>query len=324
MRHHLFVVTLLFAKTKHTYEKDNILIILYPKNVTNNPTFPVISVKMDVERRKMMRILLLIVSAMMLIACSDNTSKSTVDLSSDDVEQKETEQEEEKNVNMHEEGETDDTEEETSPAFTIDSSNWTLQPTEETDQKYVLLTIDDAPDTYALDMARILAEEKVPAIFFVNGLFLSDEDQMEALKEIARLGFEIGNHTMTHANLSELSTEETEQEILQLNELIKDITGEKPQFFRAPFGMNTDASKEILAREGMIWMNWTYGYDWEKEFMEKEPLADIMVNTDHLVNGANLLMHDREWTKEALPQIISGLREKGYEFVDPSMIETTE
>lgn len=175
-----------------------------------------------------MRILLLIVSAMMLIACSDNTSKSTVDLSSDDVEQKETEQEEEKNVNMHEEGETDDTEEETSPAFTIDSSNWTLQPTEETDQKYVLLTIDDAPDTYALDMARILAEEKVPAIFFVNGLFLSDEDQMEALKEIARLGFEIGNHTMTHANLSELSTEETEQEILQLNELIKDITGEKP------------------------------------------------------------------------------------------------
>ncbi|MFC5627376.1 polysaccharide deacetylase family protein [Aliibacillus thermotolerans] len=271
-----------------------------------------------------MRILLLIVSAMMLIACSDNTSKSTVDLSSDDVEQKETEQEEEKNVNMHEEGETDDTEEETSPAFTIDSSNWTLQPTEETDQKYVLLTIDDAPDTYALDMARILAEEKVPAIFFVNGHFLSDEDQMEALKEIARLGFEIGNHTMTHANLSELSTEETEQEILQLNELIKDITGEKPQFFRAPFGMNTDASKEILAREGMIWMNWTYGYDWEKEFMEKEPLADIMVNTDHLVNGANLLMHDREWTKEALPQIISGLREKGYEFVDPSMIETTE
>lgn len=232
-------------------------------------------------------------------------------------------EEEKKEVASIANGEKTETEKKEMPSltFTMDVNNWTFQSTEETEQKYVLITIDDAPDTYAVEMAHILAEREVPAIFFVNGHLLSSEEGREALKEIAALGFEIGNHTMTHANLNELTFEETEEEILPLNKLIEGITGEKPRFFRAPFGLNTDFSKEILAREEITWMNWTYGYDWENEFMEKEALAEIMVNTEHLTDGANLLMHDRKWTKEALPLIIDGLRDKGYEFIDPDAIE---
>nr|WP_316046622.1 hypothetical protein [Planococcus glaciei] len=68
-------------------------------------------------------------------------------------------------------------------------------------------------------------------------------------------------------------------------------------------------------------MNWTYGYDWEKQYMDAAALTDIMVNTEFLRNGANLLMHDREWTAQALPGIIEGLRAKGYSFVEPDEIE---
>jgi peptidoglycan-N-acetylglucosamine deacetylase len=47
-----------------------------------------------------------------------------------------------------------------------------------------------------------------------------------------------------------------------------------------------------------------------------------MVNNPYLNNGANLLMHDRTWTSEALPDIVKGLREKGYETLDPAKIKT--
>lgn len=71
-------------------------------------------------------------------------------------------------------------------------------------------------------------------------------------------------------------------------------------------------------------MNWTYGYDWESEYQDATALADIMVNTEYLNHGANLLMHDRAWTRDASAQIVEGLRDKGYALVDPETIASSE
>jgi len=46
-----------------------------------------------------------------------------------------------------------------------------------------------------------------------------------------------------------------------------------------------------------------------------------MINTELLRGGANLLMHDREHTAAALHDIVIGLREQGYEMVDPKLIK---
>lgn len=226
-------------------------------------------------------------------------------------------------VDSSEDSEIDDKDKE--PLYQVNQSNWVIEPLDEkTDSKVALLTIDDAPDEYALEMAYTLKELEAPAIFFVNGHFIQSEEKQDLLKEIHELGFIIGNHTYNHANLSEISEQEQEAEIVELNDLIEEITGERPKFFRAPFGVNTDYSKEIAAQEGMVLMNWTYGYDWESEYMEPEALADIMINTEYLTEGANLLMHDRAWTAEALTKIVEGLREQGYELVDPSLIDVSD
>ena len=206
--------------------------------------------------------------------------------------------------------------------YQINQANWAVEPiTDEADSKIVLLTIDDAPDKYALEMATTLKELDVPAIFFVNGHFIQTEEKHEILKEIYQMGFSIGNHTYTHPNLGQISEEEQKQEIIELNDLIEEIIGERPKFFRAPFGVNTDNTKQVVEQEGMVLMNWTYGYDWESAYMEADALADIMVNTEYLRDGANLLMHDREWTSGALADIVTGLRDKGYDFVDPNQIQ---
>lgn len=207
------------------------------------------------------------------------------------------------------------------PLYRINENNWTVEPIQDENTKVVLLTFDDAPDKNALAIAKTLHEFEVKAIFFVNGHFLDTEEEANVLREIHQLGFPIGNHTFSHSRLKDLTKEEQYREIVALNDRVEEIIGERPKFFRAPYGLNTDESKEIAAQEKMLIMNWTYGYDWEKEYQNKETLADIMVNSPYLVNGANLLMHDRAWTSEALPEIIKGLQAKGFEIVDPMSIE---
>ncbi|SEI74126.1 Peptidoglycan/xylan/chitin deacetylase, PgdA/CDA1 family [Bhargavaea ginsengi] len=210
------------------------------------------------------------------------------------------------------------------PLYELNEVTWSFEPIGNADPKAALLTIDDAPDKHALEMAKTLKELDAPAIFFVNGHFIDTDEEKAVLKEIHEMGFPIGNHTMSHPNLKQIPQEAQREEILGVNEIVAQVTGEKPKFFRAPFGVNTDFTRQLAAEEGMLLMNWTYGYDWEPEYQNGEALADIMVNTEFLNNGANLLMHDREWTAAALPKIVQGLRDKGYTLIDPATIKMPE
>ncbi|HEY9577786.1 MAG TPA: polysaccharide deacetylase family protein [Pseudobacillus sp.] len=193
------------------------------------------------------------------------------------------------------------------PLYRVNQGNWKMEPIGRANPKAVLLTIDDSPEKYALEMAKIINREKASAIFFVNGKYLENDENKRMLKKIAQMGFEIGNHTYSHKDLKSLSEAEQKEEILKVNEMVGKITGKRPVFFRAPFGSNTDFSKQLIRGEKMTLVNWTYGYDWEKEYMTKESLSAVMVNTPLLINGANLLMHDRQSTKEALSDIITRL-----------------
>lgn len=207
----------------------------------------------------------------------------------------------------------------------------TVTPLEEgTDENVVLLTIDDAPSDYTLEMAETLEQLDAGAIFFVNGHFLETPEEEEALKQIHEMGFAIGNHTYTHPVLTDISEEEQREEIVSLSDRIEEIIGERPKFFRAPHGVNTEFSEALVEEEGMVLMNWTYGYDYFEPYMDADKLAEAMITGEApeididyslLKPGANLLMHDRKWTNEALERIVNGLRESGYEPVDPEAIE---
>ncbi|TFE00389.1 polysaccharide deacetylase family protein [Jeotgalibacillus salarius] len=210
------------------------------------------------------------------------------------------------------------------PLYEINEANWSVTPISDAPENVVLLTIDDAPDQHAVEMAQKLHDANAQAIFFVNGHFLDTPEEEEMLKEIHELGFPIGNHTYSHPNLRDIPEEEQREEIVSLSDRVEEIIGERPKFFRAPFGANTDFTEALAKEEGMVLMNWTYGYDWEANYQDAAALADIMVNTEYLSNGANLLMHDRSWTNEALTDIVEGLRAKDYTIVDPKTIKGYE
>lgn len=283
------------------------------------------------------RLFLAIIFTIFLISCQSNNSNSGESETGKEIVEEEnvntetdnntdTESKEEKELvgqdNEKADVEQEEQETESPPQYEL-TSNWSVKPLkEEVNEKVVLLTIDDAPDAYALDMAKTLKELDAEAIFFVNGHFLDTEEEKQILKEIHNMGFAIGNHTYNHQALSEVSEEKQKEEILSLNQLIEEIIGEKPKFFRAPHGDNTEYATKLVEQEGMLLMNWSFGYDWNQEYMTEEAVADIMVNTHLLGSGANLLMHDREWTAGALDEIVNGIREKGFEIVDPDLLKT--
>ncbi|WP_431799563.1 polysaccharide deacetylase family protein [Halobacillus andaensis] len=267
---------------------------------------------------------------LLIMGCSQQSQTSNAEKSEDNdkVESEKEDKEEQSNkettneeIDEEKEEETEQSSDEKQEPEYIMNDSWSFEPIDNAKEEVVLLTFDDAPDENGLEIAKTLHELETPAIFFVNGHFINTEEKQEILKQIHDLGFPIGNHTMTHSSLPELPEEEQKAEIVDLNNQVEEITGERPRFFRAPFGQNTDLTKQVAEEEEMLLMNWTYGYDWEAEYQEADSLADIMVNTDLLVPGANLLMHDREWTAEAVPDIVEGFKEKGYDILDPELIK---
>lgn len=288
--------------------------------------------------------IILLVFAFVLFAGCSNTSNNKdeqgINGNNQEVENEEKENDEEDHENNevednHSNSEENDTDEEeiVEATYRLNSETWGIEPIDNANEQVVLLTIDDAPDKYALEMAETLEKLDVNAIFFVNGHFLETEEEKETLKAIYDKGFLIGNHTYSHENLQNISEEEQREEIITVNNMVEEIIGERPKFFRAPHGVNTDFSRALAKEEGMVLMNWTYGYDYFEPYMDKDKITEAMitgegpeVDVDYslLKSGANLLMHDREWTAAALHDIVIGLQDKGYEMVDPKLIQTIE
>uniref|UniRef100_UPI00352AC92D polysaccharide deacetylase family protein n=1 Tax=Aerococcus urinaeequi TaxID=51665 RepID=UPI00352AC92D len=207
-----------------------------------------------------------------------------------------------------------------------------LPVNEDANPNVVLATVDDVPrklpetPTSSVEEAQAMADRGIYGIFFVNGMYLQAEDGEEgrqALKEIADMGHVIGNHTLTHYSLDQVPDEETlRHEIIGNQDIIEEVIGYRPQFFRPPHGIETPELEGILEEENMVSMNWSYGFDWDENYSDPATLADVMVNTEFLSPGANLLMHDLTWTNEAMPAILDGIQVKGYEFVDARDIAT--
>lgn len=274
----------------------------------------------------------LLLSTLVLAACQN----APVDDTEDDTDADQTEQVETDNGTENDEQEVDETDEdaengedepeeakEVTYKYQINPNTFSVEhinPEEAGDEKLVLLTYDDAPYGNTMEIAEALDERGVSAIFFVNTMYMDDTEGYETIQEVHEMGFEIANHTHTHAKLDDYTQEDQYEEIMTTNDIIEEAIGVRPRFFRAPHGVMTDYAEQVVWDDGMTWMNWSFGYDWNLEYQDAAALTDITLNTELLGNGANILMHDRTWTAAAAPAIVDGLLEQGFTIVDPKYI----
>ncbi|MFW5976322.1 MAG: polysaccharide deacetylase family protein [Bacillota bacterium] len=164
---------------------------------------------------------------------------------------------------------------------------------------------------YTEEILDIFDEYDVKITFFFAGYWL--EKYPELVKEISRRGHEIGNHTYTHPHCNDLSREQLKKELEDTSELIEKLTGNRPRFFRPPFGEYNNKVLETARNEGYQVVQWSLdSLDWQ------EPGSDYIV--DRILNkvssGDIILMHNNAPdTPEALRVLLSELQNQNYEIV---------
>jgi len=182
----------------------------------------------------------------------------------------------------------------------------------------VALTFDDVPCPGSIEkILSILRQENVKATFFVIGYMA--ERHPELLKMIYDEGHEIANHTFSHPWMTDISEKDQALEISSCQEVIRQIIGIEPKFFRPPFIDFDERTIEIVRSLGLIMVN----VEVDSKDYSEIPVSEIIdMVTDQSRNGSIFLFHDgdhhdqpRIKAIEALPSIIRDLREEGYEFV---------
>jgi len=188
----------------------------------------------------------------------------------------------------------------------------------------IALTFDDGPKPeYCQILLDVLDRFGAKATFFVVGK--EAEDNPDLIMRIDDLGHEIGNHTYSHIPVRDLSVGEALRDIQRCSEVIYDITGAPPKYFRPPGGSCNNGISRGLKKMGLKTVYWslnaedyiemTPGYEVPEDYriMAKELSRKVV---EKVSSGAIILFHNgSEQTVLALPFILEELKKKGYGFV---------
>lgn len=179
----------------------------------------------------------------------------------------------------------------------------------------VALTFDDGPQP--VFTPQILTELQ---LYGVHATFFCIGRQVQAYSNIVRQLYQsgnvVGNHSWSHPNLTRLSPAAIRWQLSATSVIIQQVTGAAPTLFRPPYDVTNATVRRIAAQLGLVQAGWTIDtHDWQRP-----GVARIVSTTlTQARNGSIILMHDgggdRSQTVQALPQIIRGLRQRGFAFI---------
>lgn len=181
-----------------------------------------------------------------------------------------------------------------------------------TNEKLIALTFDagsDAANTASI--LNILAANSVKSTFFLTGQYA--DRNPSSTKAILQQGHEIGNHSYSHPHMNQLGLSAIESEVRRCENAIINATGVKPvPLFRPPYGEYNSTVLTAVGNTGYPrTMMWTIDtIDWNGT-PANTMITKVLNNAQP---GAIVLMHvgSGTHTTEALPEMIQGLKARGY------------
>lgn len=235
-------------------------------------------------------------------------------------------------------------------------------------QRHIAITIDDlpwatlgdeTPDTLAQFHSRLVAAMKqaqVPVIGFVNEGKLVSKGKVETsrvhlLKDWLDAGFDLGNHSYSHADLHAVGLEAFESDILRGEVFLRPLLAEhdkKPEWFRHPYlragrtPEDKSALKIFLAEHGykiapvtVDTSDWLWAAAYRKAIvagdaptlakLREDYVAYMVSKVDYfesqsiLLLGYNLpqilLMHANELNADTYGKLVDAIRARGYDFI---------
>jgi len=202
----------------------------------------------------------------------------------------------------------------------------------------VALSFDDGPDpTWTPKILDILKREHTTATFMLIG----DEaaENIGLMQRIVREGNEIGNHTWSHPDISEISPQQLDLQVRLTQRLFDSKLNVQPLYFRPPYDIDEEPETDDQAAPVVPLQNQGYivignkidTHDWEEQ--PRKTTAQIVQSvldqlqtmvTKPQFRGSIILMHDgggnRQATVDALPVLIETLRAHGYKIVPVSAL----
>jgi peptidoglycan-N-acetylglucosamine deacetylase len=186
--------------------------------------------------------------------------------------------------------------------------------------KQLALTYDDGPnDPYTLRLLEVLAKHQVRATFFLIGRYV--RRRPEIVREVAKAGHIVGNHTFSHPLLIFKPAARVESELQNCTQAITEAVGDHSNLFRPPFGGRRPAVLRSARKLGLEPVMWNVtGYDWNAppaEIIERKVARQIRGGDVILLHdGGHLQMGaDRAQTVTATDQLITRYKAEGYQFV---------
>jgi len=184
----------------------------------------------------------------------------------------------------------------------------------DTTKKTIYLTFDEGYENgYTPKILDTLKDNDVKAAFFITMPYLKNEYKL--VERMLNEGHIVGNHTVNHLSLPELSDNKVEKELIDLDLLFKEKAGISMKYMRAPKGEFSERTLKISKELGYTNVFWSFAYaDWDRT---KQKGADNAYNMvmNNIHNGAVLLLHAvSSDNAEALDRIIKDLKTQGYTF----------
>ena len=128
-------------------------------------------------------------------------------------------------------------------------------------------------------------------------------------------GHIVGNHTVNHKCLPELSNEEIQKEIMALHGAVYEKFDYEMKYFRPPKGEFSERVIDIVSNLGYKTVMWSSAYDdWNRDRQGREEYGKKKI-LENIHNGCVLLLHaTSEDNSKILGDVIRETRSMGYEF----------
>ncbi len=176
----------------------------------------------------------------------------------------------------------------------------------------IMINVYEGSDIVS-DMLDVLKENGAKATFFIGGCWADDNEEL--VLKIAEEGHELGSHGYFHKDHSKLDEKGNIEEMQLTDNLIRKITGLDTTLFAPPSGAFSSVTLKIAEKMGYKTIMWSKDtVDW------RDKSKEIVYNraTKNISAGDFVLMHPKEHTLQALPEILDYYKKIGLSAVTVS------
>lgn len=182
------------------------------------------------------------------------------------------------------------------------------------EDKKVYLTFDEGYEAgYTSQILDILKENDIKATFFITAHYVNT--QPDLVKRMIDEGHIIGNHTVNHYSMPDLTDEKIKKEIQDLHTAIYNKFGYEMKYLRPPMGEYSERTLNTIQSLGYTTVMWSFAYDdWDENKQGREDYAKQKI-LGNVHNGAVILLHgNSKDNTNVLDVCIKEIKNMGYEF----------